>query len=226
MNNRPQPDFRQRYLECFADTWTDETSTEEVRFVVLDTETTGLDPQRDRIITIGAVAVRAHQIVLTDSFETMLKVAYNSASVTVHGITREEAIDGVEEAEALQAFLDYLGDGVIVGHHIGHDVATLNFGYERHFDFKLRNQFLDTMDLTLCLQRDGAFPRDDELSGFSLDALCEFFNVVPHDRHTAGGDAFITALIFLKLLRASWKCGRTTLGKLAEPFVSESCEVV
>src|SRR6185436_11876109 len=98
----------------------------EVRFVVLDSETTGLDARKDRLITIGAVAVRGDEIVLEDSFETLIKVAYNTSSVTVHGITRDDARSGVEEPEALEHFLDYLADGVIVGHHIKHDVDTLN----------------------------------------------------------------------------------------------------
>jgi len=84
---------------------------EGVRFVVLDTETTGLDPRRDRIITIGAVAVVDGEILLDDSFEVLLRMAYNNSSVTVHGITRDEAAAGMEEREALRLFLDYLGDG-------------------------------------------------------------------------------------------------------------------
>lgn len=224
MSTHGRPDFVRRYLDCFAQSWTGQTPTDQVRFVVLDTETTGLDPQRDRLITIGAVAVKDNEIVLTDSFEVMLKVAYNSSSVTVHGITREEAHEGLDEPEALESFLEYLRDGVIVGHHIGHDVATLNAGYERGFGFNLKNRFLDTMDLTLVLQRDGAFAGGDGVQGFSLDALCELFDVAQHDRHTAGGDAFITALIFLRLLRIARKFARTTLGPLSEPYVPDGGE--
>jgi DNA polymerase III subunit epsilon len=221
MNNHQLPEFINNYLDCFAQSWTAETPAEEVRFVVLDTETTGLDPRRDRLITIGAVGVKASEIVLADSFEALLKLAYNSSSVTVHGITRAEAQEGIEEPEALEQFLPYLQDGVIVGHHILHDVETLNAGYERHFGVTLQNRFLDTMDLTLHLQKDGAFGNGKEVQGFSLDALCEFFAVAPHDRHTAGGDAFITALIFLRLLHIGRKFGRTTLGQLSEVFVAE-----
>ncbi len=221
MNNHQSPGFIKNYLDCFSRSWTDQTPSEEVRFIVLDTETTGLDPRRDRLITIGAVAIKANQIILADSFEALLKLAYNSSSVTVHGITREEAQEGVEEPEALEQFLDYLRDGVIVGHHILHDVETLNAACERHFGIILQNRFLDTMDLTLHLQKDGAFGKGKEIQGFSLDALCEFFTVAPHDRHTAGGDAFMTALIFLRLLHFGRRFGRNTLGMLSEAYFSQ-----
>ena len=61
-----------RYRSCFDSTWTDETPIDRLRFVVLDSETTGLDPHVDRIITIGAVAVHADEIVLEDSFDALV----------------------------------------------------------------------------------------------------------------------------------------------------------
>lgn len=201
--------------------WGPETPAAEVRFVVLDTETTGLDPRKDRLVTIGAVAVAGGDIVLEDSFEAMLKVAYNSSAVTVHGVTREESLSGLDEPEALLRFREYLGDGVIVGHHIGHDVETLNAGYERHFGLRLANASLDTMDLTLHLERDGAFGGEEAIADFSLDGLCARFGIVPHDRHTAAGDALLTALIFQRLLRLAARHGRTTLGRLGERYVPE-----
>jgi len=207
-----------KYLSAFEQTWTADTPAEEVRFVALDTETTGLDVRRDRLITIGAVAVRHGEILLDDAFEVMLKIAYNNSSVTVHGITRDEARDGMDEAEALELFLDYLRDGVIVGHHIGHDIGTLNHACDRHFGFQLRNMWLDTMDLTLHLNEDGAFAGRPAAQGFTLDALCDLFGVVPHDRHTAGGDAFMTAQVFQRLLRFARRVGRTTVASVCQPY--------
>src|SRR5262245_37420506 len=61
--------FLDNYRARFELSWKDETPIEQVRFVVLDCETTGLNPRTDRIITIGAVAVRDGEIVLGDSFE-------------------------------------------------------------------------------------------------------------------------------------------------------------
>ena len=201
--------------------WTDDTPIQDVRFIVLDSETTSLDPRTARLITIGAVAVQGGEIHLDDAFEALLRVSHNTSAVTVHGITRDESRDGLEEPEALRRFLDYVKDGVIVGHHIGHDISTFNSGYQRNFGFTIDNRSLDTMDLTLHLERDGAFQGQDQIHNFSLDGLCSMFGVIPHDRHTAAGDAWITALIFLRLLRLAQKHGRDTLGRLAEPFVPE-----
>jgi len=201
--------------------WPPDTPIEQVRFVVLDSETTGLDARKDRIVTIGAIAVVNHEILIEDAFEALLKVTHNSSAVTVHGVTREESRAGLDEPEALEQFLKYLGDGVIVGHHIGHDVETFNTGYERHFGFRLKNPSLDTMDLTLNLERDGAFAGREAIRQFTLDSLCALFNIIPHDRHTAAGDAFMTALVFQRLLRLATKHQRTTLSRLLERFEPE-----
>ena len=218
MNDPANPSFVVDYLASFEHTWSDNSDPEKVRFVVLDCETTGTDPRRDKLISIGAVVVEAGEIVLEDSFEVLLKVAYNGSAVTVHGITRDEAADGLSEAEALAAFIPWLRDGVIVGHHIGFDIILINLACQHLFNFELRNRSLDTMALTLLLERDGAFNEQKEIQGFSLDALCSQFGVTPHDRHTAGGDAFITAQVFLRLLRLAKRHGRITLGELCEPF--------
>lgn len=205
-----------RYLESFRDTWEDHADPASVRFVVMDCETTGLDSRKDRLVSIGAVSLVGSEIVLDDSFEALLKIDYNLSAVTVHGITRDQARDGMDEDHALLSFLDYLGDGVIVGHHIGHDIATMNVALDRYFGEQLHNRWLDTMDLTLLLQRSGAFDGLGPLKAFSLDAVCDFFNVTPHDRHTATGDALLTALVFLKLLRVGRRFGRGDLVSLCE----------
>jgi DNA polymerase-3 subunit epsilon len=210
----------ERYLACFESSWADDAMAAEVRFVVLDSETTGLDPRRDRLITVGAVSVQHGEIRLDDSVEVLLKLSHNHSSVTLHGITCDEARDGMEEDEGLLLFLDYLRDGVIVGHHIGHDIEALNTACNRNFQIQLQNRSLDTMDLTLHLNDSGVFAGRKMAEGFTLDALCEMFSVLPHDRHTAGGDAFITAQIFLRLLRAAEKAGRTTLASLCVPYAN------
>jgi DNA polymerase-3 subunit epsilon len=192
-------------------------SWENLRFVVLDTESTGLDARKDKLISIGAVAIIRQEIELADSFEIMMPIAYNTSSVMVHGITREASAEsGIPEDQALAEFLSYLRDGIIVGHHIGHDVEMLGNACEKHFGFRLFNETVDTLDLTLRLQAAGLLGNTNALVGYSLDDLCRHFHVVPHDRHTASGDAFITAQIFIRLLHKAWAAGMHTLAELTQ----------
>jgi DNA polymerase-3 subunit epsilon len=93
--------FIGRYRKRFETTYNDTTPIDAVRFVVLDCETTGLNPRADRIITIGAVAAQDGEILIEDSYEAMLKVSRNIAAVTAHGVTRNESRAGMEEREAL-----------------------------------------------------------------------------------------------------------------------------
>jgi len=208
----------EQYTSCFTSSWRDDESVDRVRFVVLDSETTGLNPAVDRLVTIGAVAVLDGEILLDDAFSVLIRIDRNTEAVTVHGVTRDQARAGLEEPEALAAFLEYLRDGVIVGHHIGHDIETIDAALGRLWGGGLLNRSLDTMDLTLHLERDGALAGRPPVRQFTLDSLCTMFDVVPHDRHTAAGDAFITAQVFLRLVRLAVRSGRSTLARLIEPF--------
>jgi DNA polymerase-3 subunit epsilon len=217
-----EPQFIERYRKCFDATWSDDTPIDGVRFIVLDSETTGLDPSTDRVVTIGAVAIENGEILLEDSFDALVKVSRNTDAVTVHGVTRDESSKGMEESEALEFLLNFLRDGVIVGHHIGHDIATFDAAYEKHWGFRLLNRCVDTMTLTLHLERAGAFSGRPQIRRLTLDFLCEMFGVIPHGRHTAAGDAFITAQVFLRLRRLALKWGYGRLGQICEPFREES----
>jgi DNA polymerase-3 subunit epsilon len=221
-NNSDITDRLAAYQACFTQSWRDDTAIERVRFVVLDCETTGLDARRHRIVSIGAVGVVDCQIDLADSFEALLRVRFNTDATVVHGITRDESRTGMGEADAMASLLDYLRDGVIVGHHIGHDLAMLDAALSRHSDGRIRNRWIDTGELVLLLERDGAFGDRAAFSDLSLDGLCAQFGILPYDRHTAPGDAFLTAQVFLRLLRLAARQGRGTLASLCEPALLAS----
>jgi DNA polymerase III subunit epsilon len=207
--------YRAAFADNLSDTLPDTAPAADVRFVVLDCESTGLDPQRDRIISIGAVAVSGGGIDLGDTFEALLRVLHNTAATLVHGITRDETRAGVGEPEALAGLLDYLKDSVIVGHHIGHDLAMIDAALARHGAPKLQNRHIDTGKLVLLLEADGAFAGQPPLDDLSLDGLCRRFDITPYDRHTAPGDAFLTAQVLLRLLRLAARHGRESVAALA-----------
>lgn len=186
---------------------------DKIRFVSLDAEATSLDPLQAGVVALGAVALLGGDIQLDDSLELLVRQTYNSSAVTVHGITRQESLAGLEEEEALAQLLGYLRDSVIVGHHVGFDIALINHACGRFFDVQLHNKTLDTAALSILLARDGALP---EMADFSLDSLLRVLGIEAHDRHTAAGDAFLTALAFQRLLRVARHVGRVTLAQLME----------
>ena len=187
---------------------------EKFRFVCIDSESTGFDPQKDSLVSIGGVGVCEGEICLFDEFSIVMPVAYNTSAVTVHGITREAAAEGIEESEGLLLFFEWIADGVIVGHHIQHDLKLLNNACQRHFGSALRNVAIDTMESFVQLRNHGGFPDIQDNQRFSLDTLCDTFNIVPHDRHTALGDAFLTAQILLRILKEAGKLGMWNLSDL------------
>ena len=100
---------------------------EDERWIVLDTETTGLDPVNDRLLAIGAVAVDRSGIRLDDSFEVVLRSdsAGDKDNVVIHGIGHEAQRLGVPAAAALNAFSSFVANAPCVGFHSEFDQIAL-----------------------------------------------------------------------------------------------------
>ena len=169
------------------------------RFVVLDTETTGFDYENDRILCIGAVVLQNYRIPIQESLEVYIQQEhYNKATAQIHGILKASVLDRPNELEGLQQFLDFLGDSIIVAHHTFFDVTMINKALERNGLPKLKNKTVDTAQLykkTLLYS-----PLLVRKESYTLDELAEKFDISKKDRHTALGDAYITAIAFLKIL--------------------------
>ncbi|MBO3117565.1 3'-5' exonuclease [Winogradskyella sp. DF17] len=166
-----------------------------IRFVVFDTETTGLSTKNDRILSIGCVGIQNLRIKISDQLESYVtQDLFDSSTVKIHGLLKEGSLNKITEAEALQNFLGYIENAVLVAHHAAFDVGMINAGLKRMGLPKLKNKVLDTGVLFQKTKLDLSKPH------FSLDELANRFNIPLHDRHTASGDAFITSLLFLKLV--------------------------
>ncbi|MCL9770214.1 3'-5' exonuclease [Flavobacterium sp. HXWNR69] len=183
------PKFWETYLSYF-----DENQSKEQRFVVFDCETTGLDYKKDRILSIGAVAIQNNQIIVGDFMEIFLQQdIFNPETVTLHGILKEGKEEKIVEAEAVIRFLDFIKDATLVGHHVDFDIEMINQALDRLNVGTLKNQVMDT---DVMYQKLKNLSEEEKTS---LDDLCEIYKIKKSDRHTASGDAFITALVFLKL---------------------------
>lgn len=184
---------------------------ETLDYVVVDTETTGLNIARDDIVQIGAVRVVGGKILDGDSFERLVNPGRSipPESIRFHGVTDEMVAHAPGIDEILEEFLDYAGDAVLIGHNIAFDLSFMNR------TMRVENPALDTMLLSI-----GAFARRRD---HTLDALAAHFDEPVKNRHTALGDAELTARIFLRLLPELDRVGARHFGD-AQDLCADSAD--
>lgn len=191
--SKDYPKFWENYLENFEK---EPDPSKPKRYVVFDCETTGLDHRKDVILSIGAVAVINSSVIVNDSLELFLKQdIYKPEVASIHGILKEGKEEKIVEAEAVIRFLEFIKNATLIGHNVNFDIEMINQALKRLDVGKLKN---DSMDTDAMYQKFKGLQEDQHST---LDELCKVLKVERSDRHTASGDAFITALVFLKLKR-------------------------
>lgn len=192
------PEFWKKYIDRFDEE--EKKTIYESRFVAFDTETTGFDKKEDRILSIGAVSIINKTIEVNHALELYLKqTVFNPETVKIHGLLKDDlSIDKIEELEAIEIFLDYIKNDVLVAHHASFDYSMINNMLLRHGLGKLLNNAIDTG--YLFAKSKHIIYRENLKDHYSLDDLIKELNVPAVDRHTASGDALITAIIFLKII--------------------------
>lgn len=204
------PSFYEEYEKKFTK---EQHALENTPFVAFDTETTGLDVKNDRILSIGAVAIMDNTIYTDESFELYIEQeVYKSSSAVIHGILKKGKQQRFTEVEAIKEFLDFIGNAVLVGHHVGFDYTMINNALKRLGAPKLKNKLLDTGTLYKKSVHEVNLLHKDKV--YSLDELCNEMKISMEDRHTAAGDAYITALAFLKICSRLRKKGKLSLKDL------------
>ncbi len=196
-NDKNYPDFWREYLDLFNKK-DQNMPLKDLRFIAFDTETTGFDYTNDRVLSIGAVGIKNNSINVSDQLEVYLKQdVFNEATVEIHGIRKHGALDKISEEEALRQFIKYIGNAILIAHHANFDRTMINKALQRQGLGDLKNKIVDTG--VLFRNSKHQIYRNDRMN-YSLDELCNDLKISKSDRHTASGDAFITAMAFLKIL--------------------------
>ena len=174
----------------------DEAPLDEV--VVFDTETTGLNPKKDEILSIGAVKIKGNKILTSQKFEMFLRPTKDikEESIKIHQIRNIDLQNGCEPQEAIEAFLHFVGSCPLVGYYIEFDVAMINQYTKRLLGIKLPNPQIEISGIY-----------HDKKIKFIPDATIDLrFDVIMKDleletfgKHDALNDAIMTAMIYLKL---------------------------
>lgn len=165
----------------------------DLRWVVVDTESSGLDPRQDRLLSIGACAIDHHKLHLAEVFTVSLRQPSPSAedNILVHGITGSAQLSGEDPAAALLGFLQFLRDDLPVAFHAVFDATLLARAVRAHLGAKLRTTWFDAELILAALFPDPAAPRR------SLDDWLRRFGISGYTRHDALSDAFATAELML-----------------------------
>lgn len=184
------PQFWKNYTSLFDK----EESKAARRYVVFDMETTGLDYKEDVILSVGAIGVINNGIAIGDFFEVFIRQEkFTPQSVALGESLNDTGNEKIVEAEALIQFLNFVKDATLVSHNINLDVEMLNQALKRLDLGRIRNPLMDT---NVLYRKWKDLPDEKQLS---FDELCAALKVRKSERHTASGNAYIAALVFLKL---------------------------
>lgn len=184
--NKEHPDFWKEYLAKF--------SKKSNRYVVLSTEATGDSIEKDVITYISAFAVVNDAICIKDSFETiLLQYRFLHDNHLSNEYIIESRLLKLSEPEALKTFIEYLGNGILVGHQIESSVTMINGALERLDCGKLRNEALD---IDIMHRKLNEITEDKELT---LEELTDYYKIQQTPTDSTTEKAYKIALLFLKL---------------------------
>jgi DNA polymerase-3 subunit epsilon len=188
----------------------DERRLTDLSYTVFDTETTGLDPSGgDEIIQLGATRLVNGKLLKGECFEQLVdpRRPIAAESIPIHGITPEMVAGKPTIDKVLPAFHAFAQDTVLVGHNAAFDMRFLQLK-EASSGVRFEQPVLDTLLLSALIH-----PNQDS---HRLEAIADRFGVTMTGRHTALGDALVTAEIFLRLLPLLAERGIHTLGQARE----------
>jgi DNA polymerase-3 subunit epsilon len=183
---------------------------ERCRYVVVDVETTGLDPKRDALIAIGAVGVAGGLIDFSDVFEVVLRQEQVSsdANILIHGIGASAQRAGLAAEEALLAFLDYVGKAPLVAYHAFFDRTVIEMAIGKALGIETSLPWIDlAWLLPHCFPAHGDTPEP-------LDDWLVRFGIANIARHNALSDAYASAQLLQLAIAEARRRGDATPASL------------
>jgi DNA polymerase III subunit epsilon len=164
----------------------------ESTFVVVDVETTGLNPVEDRMTEIAMMKMKNG--VLLDEFSTLINplVTIPASITNLTGIDNLMVADAPPAREVVPVITEFLGDAVFVAHN-----AAFDWGFVSHTVFRERQIEISNLQLCTVKLSRKILPH---LPSKSLGPVTSALNIVIPERHRASGDAYATALVLIKFL--------------------------
>lgn len=181
-------------------------------YICFDCETTGLNPKKDRIISLSAIKIRGNEILTSEALNLLIpQPGISAESIVVHRIRNADLqsaaqngeVGGVQvltEREAIGRFLEFIGANPLVGYYLEFDVAMVNQVVKPWLNVELPNRRIEVSELYYRqrlseLEQGLAMPNID----LKFETILQRLQIPNIGQHDAFSDALMTALIFLKL---------------------------
>ena len=170
----------------------------EDEYVAFDTETTGLNPKVDDILSIGAIKTKNNEILLKERFYVIVKPEreIEEETIKIHGLRKKDLESGVPIEEAIDKFVHFIGSRPLVGYYLEFDVAMINKYFKKMSGITLPNKHIEVSALYYD-QKIGLIPQG--FVDLRFDSIIKDLDLPSFGKHDALNDAIMTALIFLKL---------------------------
>jgi DNA polymerase III subunit epsilon len=180
---------------------------EKQNLAFVDTETTGLDPERHEIIQIGCVVVSQHtnangtqDFTIIDEFELKVKPEHietaEKVALRVNGYRPEDWVFAYSLKEAMQIYTKKTEGAIMVGHNLPFDYNFLSKAFSTTgVENKMHFHKLDTISIAFAKSK-----KREDIDKFSLYHLCQIFKIENSRAHTALADAKATFELYKKLL--------------------------
>ena len=167
-------------------------------YVSLDCETTGLNPKKDEILSIGAVIIKDNKILMRNTFNIFLKPSksINAESIKIHHIRPIDLENGIEPQKAIFQLLEFIGSKTIVGYYIEFDIAIISKYTQEFIGIKLPNKTIEVSSMYYKTRRKSSYYG---LVDLKFDTILKNLNIPNFGKHDALNDAIMTSMIFLKL---------------------------
>ena len=167
-------------------------------YVCLDCETSGLNPRKDEILSIGAVHIKENKILMRKTFNIFLKPSKNidAESIKIHHIRPIDLENGVDPKEAIFQLLEFIGSRPIVGYYIKFDVEIISKYTKNFIGVKLPNE---TIEVSSMYYKTRKKTTDFEFIDLKFDTILKNLNIPALGKHDALNDAIMTSMMFLKL---------------------------
>ena len=166
--------------------------------IVLDTETTGMDPKKDEVISIGAVKVTGNRILINKAFEAWMepKGEISEESIKIHGIRKMDIESAGEPEEVIVKLLDFIGNRPLVGYYIRFDKKMLDRYVKQITGIELQNPLIELSDMYYKRYRKQSA---HEFVDLKFDTIMKYLDLPNLGKHDALNDAIMSAMIYLKL---------------------------